>query len=204
MFWRRKGHWLLTCSWNYHMQLKQIPRLVLEMQWEVKWRSVKQYVRKYLSNKGGGVLPLLIHINSWLWNKPTVLPPQIHTCPPSIPKGRRAVADRSWFCVSLFKQLHFRLMLWKNSESAQLSQLLPDVGLWRQCVLGIPVTGESLCFPNDITYSQNLASSCQRTVSLPSVKTEVWICCHIILIWNNYIKPLVFIMWLSLTGWNRI
>jgi len=48
------------------MQLKQIPRLVLEMQWEVKWRSLKQYVREYLGNKGGGALPLLTHINSWL------------------------------------------------------------------------------------------------------------------------------------------
>lgn len=85
-------------------------------------------------------------------------------------------------CVSL-EQLHFRLMLWKISESTQLSQLLPDVGLWRQCVLGIPITGESLCFPNDTTCSRNLASICQRTMSWPSIKTtslpsEVWICCH--------------------------
>lgn len=74
-------------------------------------------------------------------------------------------------------------MLCKISESTQFSQLLPDVGLWRQCVLGIPITGESLCFPNDTICSQNLASICQRTMSLPSVKTtsspsEVWIFCH--------------------------
>lgn len=49
---------------------------------------------KTASKQGvGGVLPSLVHICHWLWNKPTILPPQIHACTPSIPNRRRAAAD---------------------------------------------------------------------------------------------------------------